>query len=55
VGVPQTLSIALGAALIGVVGYQLLIVVMSVVTALCGLYLLAARLDPPQNGLIPDG
>ncbi len=55
VGVPQTLSIALGAALISIVGYQLLIVVMSVVTALCGLYLLAARLDPPQNGLIPDG
>ncbi len=55
VGVPQTLSIALGAALISIVDYRLLIVVMSIVTALCGLYLLAARLDPPQNGLIADG
>jgi MFS family permease len=55
VGVPQTLSIALGAALISIVDYQLLIVVMSTVTALCGIYLLAARLDPPKDGLIPDG
>jgi MFS family permease len=52
VGVPQTLSIALGAVLISLVGYRLLIVVMSAVTALCGLYLLAARLEPPEDGLV---
>jgi MFS family permease len=55
VGVPQTLSIALGAALISIVDYRILIVVMSAVTALCGVYLLLTRLDPPQDGLIPAG
>jgi MFS family permease len=51
VGVPQTLSIALGAALVSVVDYRALIVLMCLVTALCGLYLLAARLAPPTEGL----
>jgi MFS family permease len=51
VGVPQTLSIALGAVLISLVDYQVLIVVMTGVTALCGCYLLAARLEPPRDGL----
>jgi MFS family permease len=48
VGTPQTLSIALGAALIGAVGYVLLTLVMAAVSALCGLYLLAVRM-PPSN------
>jgi hypothetical protein len=51
VGVPQTLSIAVGAVLISLVDYRVLIVVMSSVTALCGCYLLAARLEPPHDGL----
>jgi MFS family permease len=40
VSTPQTISIALGAALIGVLDYRLLVVVMAVVTAGCGAYLL---------------
>jgi MFS family permease len=53
VSVPQTVSIALGAALIGFVDYQVLIVVMSVVTAACGAYLVTAHLPPPTDGLVP--
>jgi MFS family permease len=52
VGVPQTLSIALGAGLIGLVDYRALIVVMSAVTALCGVYLLTTKLPPPADGLV---
>jgi hypothetical protein len=48
VGTPQTLSIALGAALIGVAGYVTLTLVMSTVAALCGVYLLTARM-PASN------
>jgi MFS family permease len=40
VGTPQTLSLALGAALITVVDYRVLIVIMGVVTSGCGVYLL---------------
>ena len=36
VGMPQTLSIALGAALVAVVDYRVLIVVMGLVTGVCG-------------------
>jgi MFS family permease len=36
---PQTISIAAGAALIGVVGYQMLLVAMAACTALAGTYL----------------
>jgi MFS family permease len=54
VGTPQTLSIALGAGLVGLVDYRVLIVVMSVVTALCGAYLLGARLAPAGEGLVAD-
>jgi Na+/melibiose symporter-like transporter len=36
VGTPQTLSIALGAALVSVVDYRVLIVVMGLVTGVCG-------------------
>jgi hypothetical protein len=51
--VPQTLSIALGAGLIGVVDYRVLIVVMSAVTGVCGVYLATVRLPPPSDGLVP--
>jgi MFS family permease len=54
VGTPQTLSIALGAGLVGLVDYRVLIVVMSAVTALCGAYLLGARLAPAGEGLVTD-
>jgi MFS family permease len=53
VSVPQTLSIALGAGLIGVVDYRVLIVVMSAVTGVCGVYLATVRLPPPSDGLVP--
>jgi hypothetical protein len=53
VGVPQTVSIALGAGLVGVVDYRILIAVMSCVTAACGAYLLTAHLPPPTDGLVP--
>jgi len=43
IGLPQTISIALGAALIAVVDYRLLIFTESLVTAAAGLYLLARR------------
>ncbi len=42
VGVPQTLSIALGAALVDVVDYRVLIVVMGLVTGACGAYMAIA-------------
>jgi MFS family permease len=53
VGVPQTLSIALGAGLVGIVDYRALIAVMSAVTAACGVSLLTAHLPPPTDGLVP--
>jgi len=40
ISTPQTISIAVGAALIAVVDYRALVVVESVATAVCGLYLL---------------
>jgi Na+/melibiose symporter-like transporter len=43
---PQTLSIALGALLISVVDYRLLVVVMSTITALCAAYLLTRGPEP---------
>ena len=44
ISTPQTISIALGAALVTLVDYRLLVVVMSVVVAACGLYLLSRRI-----------
>ena len=46
VNTPQTISIALGAALIGVFDYRLLVVVMGVVVAACGAYLLTREPEP---------
>jgi MFS family permease len=48
-GVPQTISIGLGALLIGVVGYQVLIVSMAVVIAAAGVPLLRR----PQPARVP--
>jgi Na+/melibiose symporter-like transporter len=42
IGTPQTISIGLGAALITVVDYRVLIIVMGVVAGACGLYMAAA-------------
>jgi MFS family permease len=43
---PQTVSIALGAALVTVVDYRALVVVMSVVVTACGAYLLTRGPEP---------
>jgi MFS family permease len=43
---PQTLSIALGAVLVSVVDYRLLVVVMSTTVALCAVYLLTRGPEP---------
>lgn len=43
ISMPQTISIALGAGLVAVVDYRLLIVVEAAVTALCALYLWTRR------------
>jgi Major Facilitator Superfamily len=43
ISTPQTISIAVGAALIAVVDYRLLVVVEAVAVALCGLYLLTRQ------------
>jgi len=41
--IPQTASIGIGAALVTVLDYRVLIAVMTVVTILCGAYLLTRR------------
>jgi MFS family permease len=46
IGLPQNVSIALGALLISAVDYRLLVVVEAVVTALCSVYLLSRRIAP---------
>jgi len=55
IGVPQTVSIALGAGLVGIVDYRALIVLMAAVTVACGGYLATAHLPPPSNGLVRAG
>lgn len=47
IGTPQTISIALGAALSTVVDYRLLVVVMAAVTAASGAYLVTRRTFAP--------
>jgi MFS family permease len=46
VNTPQTISIALGAALIGVFDYRVLVVVMAIVVAACAAYLLTRGPEP---------
>jgi len=41
--IPQTASIGIGAALVTVLDYRVLIAVMTAVTILCGAYLLTRR------------
>jgi MFS family permease len=55
VGVPQTVSIALGAGLVGIVDYRALIVLMAAVTIACGAYLATVHLPPPSDGLVGAG
>jgi len=55
IGVPQTVSIALGAGLVGIVDYRALIVLMAAVTVACGGYLATAHLPPPSDGLVRAG
>jgi MFS family permease len=53
VTVPQTVSIGLGAALIIAVDYRILLAVLAVVTALCGLRLLIRPAPQPAPELAP--
>jgi MFS family permease len=46
VGTPQTVSIALGAALVTIFDYRILVVVMSVTVTACGVYLLTRGPEP---------
>ena len=46
INTPQTISIALGAALVSIVDYRLLLVVMGFVVAVCGTYLLTRQPAP---------
>lgn len=55
IGVPQTVSIALGAGLVGIVDYRALIVLMAAVTVACGAYLATVHLPPPSDGLVRAG
>jgi hypothetical protein len=49
---PQTVSIAIGAALISVISYRLLLFVMAAVISVCALWLLAR---PASEGLETGG
>ena len=49
ISTPQTVSIALGAALIAVVDYRVLVVAEAVAVALCGIYLLTRRAIVPAE------
>jgi MFS family permease len=47
VGTPQTVSIAVGAALVTIVDYRAMVVLSCFMTAVCGLYLLSRRAIVP--------
>jgi MFS family permease len=53
VSTPQTVSIALGAALISTVDYRLLIVIEAAVTALCAVYLATRGVEPREVATAP--
>jgi hypothetical protein len=50
VNTPQTISIALGALLTTLIDYRILVVLMAVVTAMAGAFLLSRRAIVPQEG-----
>jgi len=50
VSAPQTLSVAVGAALSTVVDYRILVAIMAAFGALCGAYLLTRRIPPMAPG-----
>src|SRR5205807_643319 len=54
ISTPQTVSIALGAALIAAVDYRVLIVVETVVTLLCGIYLVTRRIEAVATARSPS-
>jgi uncharacterized protein involved in exopolysaccharide biosynthesis len=49
VNTPQTISIALGALLTTLIDYRILVVLMAVVTAMAGVFLLSRRAIVPQE------
>jgi MFS family permease len=49
---PQSASIALGAALLAVVGYQVMLAVVAVVSCASGLWLLTRREQAPPNKVV---
>ena len=49
IGVPQTFSIALGAVLINVVDWRLLLAIMGAVTLACGVYLVTRQVQRPAE------
>ena len=49
IGVPQTFSIALGAVLINVVDWRLLLAIMGAVTLACSVYLLTRQMQRPAE------
>jgi MFS family permease len=49
VGTPQTVSIAVGAALVTIVDYRAMVVLSCFVTAVCGVYLLSRRAIVPAE------
>jgi hypothetical protein len=51
VGTPQTLSIALGAALVAIVDYRILIVAMALVTGAAGAFMAIA--GAPEDVVVP--
>ena len=53
ISTPQTISIAVGAVLISIVDYRLLVVVESVVVALCAVYLLTRPAVVPAESETP--
>jgi MFS family permease len=50
--IPQTASIGIGAALATVLDYRVLLVVMTTVTILCGVYLLTRKAEPEPATLL---
>jgi hypothetical protein len=49
ISTPQTVSIAVGAVLIAIVDYRVLVVAEAVAVALCGAYLLTRRAIVPAE------